>query len=170
MNLKEKLQTLLRVMSRRQVGNTTLMKVGTDKYERPFLLLSHKLDFSKYVLDGSENGKAVSMQSVEKAILANDVPVAIDHVVIQQALEESLAIVEKYEDAAKIIPDLMKLTEYFQQRTHDLESLSMKRQMCAPWDFSRKRQLDKEILDLIELSYEKKEAETMFHKIMLGIK
>lgn len=169
MNLKEKLRTIINVMRRRQVGNTTLMKKGTDSYERPFLLLSHKLDFSKYVLDTSENGKPVSMQSVEKALAGiGDVPVAIDHVVVQQLLEESLSVVEKYDAAAKLSKDLMEIVEFFQEHTHALEALSMKRQLCAPWDFSRKIQLDKEIMALISDHYEKKVIENKFQRILAG--
>ena len=92
-SLKEKndlykdLSNLSLILGNRQSGNTTLMRMGTDNYDRDFLLVAHN---RKYGTEITKNKRAIIKTGRDLEKNERNLPVAIDHHVLYLKLSEAV--------------------------------------------------------------------------------
>lgn len=175
--ITEKLRDVIYILSRRQVGNTTLERKGIENYDRAFWFVGWKTSHAKEVLEtsGSKFGKPVSIETI-KNVYGSKLPIMLDHVVIQQLLEECAKTIEKQDslidDQVKLISSLrgtlqrlMTVTENYQDRCHDIEALCLEFITCSTWQFSKKASIRKQMLMKIEAVYKDRAFEKEWHDL-----
>jgi hypothetical protein len=146
MSIKSKLQFLVSILSKRQVGNTTLQRMGTDNYDRPFVFVAHKLEYSRQILENSTKGKPASINS-QYPMVGFDGPVAVDHHLIHTIATESLdqidAMEMELEKAKGVLDKVMKMAERYQDRCHRAEDIMLDLWLCPWWNIPKRLQLIK---------------------------
>ena len=158
MRIKEKLRKIADLIGYRQVGHTTLAKKGIQNYDREFLVVSHKVAFSKELVEENKLGKAVSLESATPGK-----PAVVDHALLEMTMRDAIAEIEFLEETAdaqrQLLEKATELAEIFQDRSHELEKLWMDRVACGFWQFERKRVIDEKIYGLIEQTHQERKAE-----------
>ena len=151
-NTIELLRIFRKLLGLREVGNTTLMKKGTENYDREFYVVSNSLDYSKEIVGASKYGNVVTMNNVEK-LNGISSPVLIDHhlvaFVLANAIEKMDRNEEEMERMKKVIDKLMSIAEYYQDRSHKTEDLTIELLTCKWWQFSKKSRIKSELWSLI---------------------
>ena len=136
----------------RGVGNTSLMRRGTDNYDREFFVISHSREYSEELLRGSKYGKAKTLYDIN-SLQGYSVPVVIDHHVLASSIANAINDIEKKNEHISqmniTIDKLMTITEYYQDRSHNIEDLALKLVLCRWWQFSKKKRLRNELLNKI---------------------
>jgi hypothetical protein len=144
MKIKEKLTFLIDVFSRRQVGNTTLLKTGINNYDKPFNVVSHSLHYSKELIGDSKFGNPLAFSKTGSAIGSKN-PVIIDHHLLGLIASESLDEIQKLEDRVEKSSDFMNrimvMSERYQKRCHNIEDIALELWLCPWWNFGLKRKL-----------------------------
>jgi AAA+ ATPase superfamily predicted ATPase len=144
MKIKEKLNFLISVFNRRQIGNTTLIKKGIDNYDRPFGVVSHNLSFSKEVIGESKFGNPLTITRTG-SIVGSKTPVIIDHHLLHSIASESLEQIqnleERVEKSSKFMNSVMVMSERYQKRCHNIEDIALELWLCPWWNFPLKRKL-----------------------------
>ena len=95
MNIKKKLETIIQYyQSTRQVGHTTLMKKGTDNYDKPFFVLTYSMVHGETM--GFDVTNTISYQNPDK-LKGHTRPLVIDNAVIPEILGDALMRIEALE-------------------------------------------------------------------------
>jgi hypothetical protein len=96
MNIKKKLETLLQYyLTTRQVGHTTLMKEGTNHYDKPFFVLCHSMVHGESL--GFDVTNTISYGNPDK-LRGHNRPLVIDNGVIPEILSDALMRIETLEE------------------------------------------------------------------------
>lgn len=96
MNIKKKLETLVQYfVSTRQVGHTTLMKEGTNHYDKPFFVLTHSMAHGESL--GFDVTNTISYQNPDK-LRGHNRPLVIDNGVMTEILSDALMRIEALEE------------------------------------------------------------------------
>jgi hypothetical protein len=147
MNIKEKLNFLISIFSKREIGNTTLIKKGIDNYDRPFRVISHSLSFSKEVIGDSKFGNPLTI--TRTGSIASKGPAVLDHQLLCSIASESLEEIEKLEElsekSSKFMNSVMVMSERYQERCHNIEDITLELWLCPWWNFNLKRKLIKKL-------------------------
>lgn len=173
MTIFDKLTALIDAISKRGVGHTSLMKRGTDSYERPFLQIGSTLTEMKQAgLDQNPNCKLCTIEGIASGKAKGlDLPVAIDNYVIREVMLDALLTLESMkvslEAKNQVMEELMNIIEYYQDRAHSIETISMELAV-TPWYKVRKLiSLEKRIHQMIlEYNSEENPVEEAFNRIL----
>lgn len=96
MKVKEKLRSLLTYYeTSRQIGHTTLMKIGTNNYEKEKLVLSYNMSHGDNL--GFKRNEIVSWQNLER-LCGHRKPMVIDNWTLSVILSDTLKEIEKLEE------------------------------------------------------------------------
>ena len=78
------------VMSERGTGKTDLLKMGVDQYDREFFLVCVSIDDGRFI---TNNPKCIYITptSYSKLIGSRDIPIIIDHRVLNTILADSIS-------------------------------------------------------------------------------
>lgn len=152
-NTINRMKSLISAISRRSVGHTELMKQGTMNYDRPFAIIANTVDAAKRIAEASPNAKPFGMADL-RGLVGTDWPVAIDHYQVQELLQSALIEISDRDFQIRRLSDIqeqmMKLVELYQERAHEIESISMDLLTCKWWNvkkiISTERKLHKAIL------------------------
>jgi hypothetical protein len=153
MTTVDKIKSLISAISKRGIGHTELMKQGTMHYDRPFAIVANTMDSAKRLAEGSDLAKPVTISTLNQ-LIGTDLPVAIDHYQVQELLQSALIEISdrdfKLQRAMTIQEKMMTLVELYQNRAHEIESISMDLLTCKWWNvkkiISTERKLHKAIL------------------------
>jgi hypothetical protein len=152
MILLKNLKSLIRILSTRQVGHTTLMQKGTNSYDKPFAIISIDKTSATELTKGSEFAEAVSIQNLD-SLLGKNLPIAIENYTLTTVLRDSLYTIEKLTEhndlKQEIISELTTLVEQYQIRSHEIESLSLDMLTCPWWNFGKLIMLEKRMHKMI---------------------
>ena len=140
----QKLASVISTLSTRQVGHTTLMKKGTDSYDRPFGVIVHSMDFGKQVLGENPNGKAFTLNTIDSSN-GSKIPLVFDNHTLAKflgdihwELESAIKAAEGAKKNQKIIMDFF---EDYQSMAIDAEYILMDYVDLPWWKFAKKRSL-----------------------------
>lgn len=173
MNIAEKLKALVKVISTRGVGHTALMQTGIDTYTKPFIQVGFTMDSMKRAgFDRNPNAVLVTVDGlIAGKAMGRDFPVAIDNHVIRELMSDALFTIEcmqsSIEKKNQVMEELMNLVEYYQDRAHAIEKISILLAI-TPWYKIRKiitleKQLHKMVL---EYNSESNPVEEAFQRIL----
>lgn len=167
------LRQLLDVIGTRQVGHTTLMKKGTDNYDKEFGVVGLSTDQAKQLV--GENRDIVIPASLKSLgrFEGMKIPVAIDNSVWYTVISNVIGILENSmlkEDIRKITDNLMVLVEVYQERSHKIELAIVDYILCPFWHLPRKTKIKKEIVDLIYESNNDRRLEYAFKNLGFNLK
>lgn len=167
---KLKAQTLLGMLKKRQVGTTTLMQLGTNNYDREFIVVANTKVHAQMVIEKAD------AQLVKMATLDNmhtfahlNLPVAVDHHALVLLLEDVLDQIKDDEEKAsqliKIINTMMGICETYQNRAHTLEKLYADLIVTPWWRFKKNRELKNQILDALSAALEDVNIDLEFQRV-----
>ena len=168
---KNILNNLLLLWGTRQIGNTTLIKEGTNNYDLEFGLISHTKGFASEILSNSPGkGKPYGIDNLD-VLKGLKIPIVVDHTVMVSILKDVLhhldnsmpidqvhkeiekestrrvnVIADKY---VSVIDKLTRLTEIYQERSHKVERLFLDLSILHWWQVSERKKLKKQIIDTI---------------------
>jgi len=90
MNTIDKLVEIRHILTRRQTGSTTLMQRGSDRYDAPFFLVAHDMNYARQLARQNKNAVPVSYQHIDPSNLVGyNYPVCIDHHTLALILSEA---------------------------------------------------------------------------------
>ena len=99
MKIKKQLEGLLHYyMATRTVGHTTLLKKGTDNYDKPFCVLTHNIDAARSL--GFSPKNTVSLLSLDR-LRGSSRPMVIDNGAMIEILVDALMRIEALEEENK---------------------------------------------------------------------
>ncbi len=163
----KKLVELILLLNDRQVGNTTLMRKGTDNYDRKFAIVAKTQDNAK---DLTENKNALffSLGNLNDLNKGYHLPIAIDHTALSALVSQAVDyILSSYseEDLNERVDPVMKLAELYQERCHKIERLSTDYAFCPWWMFGKRIKLRNKIKEHIKFEdSEDSEISKLFRK------
>lgn len=108
MKIKKQLEELLYYyMSTRAVGHTTLMKKGTDNYDKPYCILTHNTEAGSVL--GFDRRNIVTVNSLDR-LRGSSRPLAIDNGAMIELLIDVIMRIESLEEEnKKLIKDSKKI-------------------------------------------------------------
>jgi len=99
MKIEKKLEILLQYyLSTRRAGHTTLMKEGTNHYDKDFFVLAHNMEYGETMGFGPKS--AVSWQNLDK-LIGHNKPLAIDNGPMTELLADVLVRIEALKEENK---------------------------------------------------------------------
>lgn len=131
-------------------GNTTLMRDGIVKYDRPFLIISttnaHAQTLAKF--SDNPNARGASVLSASDLSVGNRLPMVFDHRVIFNVLtgligeinielDKNGKLIDLFGNSVETIELLVDLTEAFQEQSHTLDRLCLELIQCPWWKFKK---------------------------------
>jgi hypothetical protein len=184
----KKLKSLVMVLSHRQVGHTTLMRVGIQNYDRPFGVIGHNKDLANSLLIGSRDklGKSFTISNLENSInsiISEGLPIAIDHAALVNEILDAVtlledapseeevrslvakAVLEVRENQKDVLSALMEMVEIYQDRTISTESLALDYVLCPWWKISKKWKIRKDLLKTITESNQSQRLYDIFKSL-----
>jgi hypothetical protein len=103
MTIEKKLETLLSYyMSTRAAGHTTLLKRGTDNYEKPFCVLTHNSEAGGAL--GFNRKNIVTLNSLDR-LRGSARPMAIDNGAMIEILSDAMYRIETQKEQIKILEE-----------------------------------------------------------------
>lgn len=167
-----KVRMLILALTRRNVGNTTLMVDGTKNYNRPFNLIVDKADQGYDILNrsnGNSNLKIATIEDGLQQVLNSSRPIAIDHSTLAKVLTELTddysATLQKLSLSTDQLNQLFKVCILYQQRAIKFDELLMERFECKWWEFMRKSMIMIELAEIVGGSDNERQIETEFTKL-----
>lgn len=109
MKIKEKLEELRIYYLRRKLGNTTLMKEGTNNYTKDKLVVTYDHNYGRDL--GIKDNERISWRNL-KTLRGHNKPLAIDNSVMSIMLNETLDLIDELEEEIKCI----KEGKYYEKR------------------------------------------------------
>jgi hypothetical protein len=144
------LKSIRNLFGLRGVGNTSLMRMGTENYDRKFFVISHSREYSEELIRGSMYGIAKTVKDII-SLYNYDSPVVIDHHVLASLISDTVKEIEdsnvRIYRMKNAINRLMPLIEYYQDRSIIIENLYLELAICRWWQFSKKKRLRSELLN-----------------------
>lgn len=108
MNIKQKLEFLKAYYEvTRRTGHTTLMKNGTDNYDRDKLILAYHKEAGSAI--GFKPHEIVSWKGDLKDLIGHKDPLAIDNGAMFKMLEETLEYIKELEHYKEQIIEIKKI-------------------------------------------------------------
>ena len=99
MKIKKQLEDLLYYyMATRATGHTTLMKQGTDNYDKPFCILTHNAEAGSSL--GFNQKNVVTLNSLDR-LRGSSRPIAIDNGAMIELLISAIMRIESLEEENK---------------------------------------------------------------------
>lgn len=173
MNITDKLKALVRAISTRGVGHTTLMKVGTDSYPDKFIQVGFTMSSMKEAgADRNPNATLVTVDGIASGKIAGmDLPVAVDNHVIRELMADALLTIECMQSSIEIknqvMNELMNIVEYYQERAHKIERIGLELALTPWWKINRIIRLEKQIHQaILEYNSDSNPVEESFQKIL----
>ena len=167
-----KVRMLILALTRRNVGNTTLMVDGTKNYNRPFNLIVDKADQGYDILNrsnGNSNLKIATIEDGLQQVLNSSRPIAIDHSTLAKVLTELTddysATLQKLSLSTDQLNQLFKVCILYQQRAIKFDELLMERFECKWWEFMRKSMIMIELAEIVGGSDNERQIETEFTQL-----
>lgn len=155
MNISEKLKNLVEILSHRGVGHTTLLRTGTDTYNKPFI----QLGMSHSQLNESDlltNPNAIGLSISEIELTEHNglkLPVAIDNYVIRELASDALFTIECMQGSIdrkkEVMEELMNIVEYYQDQVIEMEKASLELSMTPWWKIGKIIKLESHIHKMI---------------------
>ena len=103
MKIEKKLESLLYYyMATRKVGHTTLLKKGTDNYEKPFCVLTHNTETARIL--GFSPKDTVSLYSLDR-LRGSSRPLAIDNGAMIEILSDAMFRIETQKEQIKALEE-----------------------------------------------------------------
>jgi hypothetical protein len=158
-NIKNILRELWSYLSIRQTGKTSLLKAGTDNYDRPHWVLVPTMKYGKTVLKTSnENQKLIGLNNLEKLYGSRD-PLIIDQetnvMIFSMALDHINLLEMDRNVRDKVIMELAELCEMYQEDSHIMEKHIMDGLQIPFWNFVKRISYRKKSLDIIQSAMNK---------------
>jgi hypothetical protein len=140
----QKLASVISTISTRGVGHTTLMKKGTDSYDRPFGIISHSTPSGKEILGENQNGSVYTIDTIDNMRGAK-MPVIFDNHILAKFLGdihwELESAIKTAEGARKNQKIIMDFFEEYQNMAIDAEYVLMDYVELPWWKIAKKRSL-----------------------------
>jgi len=103
MKIEKKLEELLHYfMSTRAVGHTTLLKRGTNNYDKPFFVLTHNTEAGNALKFWPKN--IISLHNLDR-LRGSNRPLTIDNGAMIEILSDALFRIETQEGQIKTLKD-----------------------------------------------------------------
>ena len=173
MNIVNKLKALIETISTRGVGHTLLMKKGTESYDKPFIQIGFTMSSMKASeLDKNPNSKLVTIDGIISGKAKGlEGPVAIDNHVIRELMSDALLTIECMEASIdkknQVMEELMNVVEYYQDRAHKIEKISLQLAYTPWWKIRRIITIEKQIHQaILEYNSDSNPVEESFQRIL----
>jgi hypothetical protein len=138
----QKLSNLISVLSTRQVGHTTLMKIGADSYDKPFGVIVHTTNYGLQITKENPNAKVVSISSLD-SIKGMKLPVILDNHAIAMLLGDIHHEVDSLEKKAHVLEKnlnlVMEIFEKYQNLSHKAEEYLFEYMETPFWKIQKKK-------------------------------
>lgn len=151
---RERLDLLIKCLSKRNMAQTILKRRGTDNYEFKYVLLAEDLRIANSIVGHSDNpGIPATMEDLEKKMGERAIPISIDHEFLLNELVRINSILKdstQIKNAISLAESLQDLIELYQNRSHKIETAISEFLICPWWMASTRRKLRKELKDLLK--------------------
>lgn len=174
MSIIHKLRALVEAISTRGVGHTTLMKLGTEAYSKPYIQIGSTMSSMKEAsLDKNPNAKLITIDEILTGKLKGStaMPVAIDNYVIREVLSDAILTIECMQDSIEkknqVMEELMNIVEYYQDRSHTFERIGLELAYTPWWKIARIIKLEKRIHKaILDYNTDSNPVEEAFQRIL----
>jgi len=167
-----KVRMLILSLTRRNVGNTTLMVEGTKNYDRPFNIIVENPDYGYDLYGQSNSNKNLKIATIDEGlqqVLNSSRPLAIDHSTLAKVLTELTddyaRLLQRLSASTDSVNQLFKVCLLYQHRANRLDELLMQRFSCKWYDLIQKSMIMIELEELVNGSDNEKEIEVEFAKL-----